>query len=89
MSKVYPKGLRFFPAREGAPSFVKGTLIVTPRELTEWLKSEPQHLTDYNDQKQLKLQLLEGDKGLYATVDTYKPKQEKAQKSNDPDGLPF
>ena len=71
--KVYPKGLRTFPPREGAPDFVKGTLIITPRDLVEFIKERPGLLTEYNGAKQLKCNILEGDKGLYFVVDTWKP----------------
>jgi len=71
--KVYPKGLRTFPPREGAPDFVKGTLIVTLNDLIKFAKGRPDLLTEYNGQKQLKCNILEGDKGLYFQVDTWKP----------------
>ena len=70
---IYPKGLRLFPPREGAPDFVKGTLIVTLNELINFGKENDHLLTEYNGQKQLKCQLLEGDKGIYLKVDTWKP----------------
>ena len=71
--KVYPKGLRTFPPHASAPDFVKGTLIVTLNELVAFCKNNEQYLTEYNGAKQLKLNILEGDKGLYFQVDTYKP----------------
>ena len=71
--KIYPKGLRTFPPREGAPDFVKGSLIVTMNELVRFGQDNPQLLTEYNGQKQLKLQMLDGRDGLYLLVDTYKP----------------
>ena len=70
---IYPKGLRTFPPREKAPDFVKGSLIITPRELVDFIKDNPHLLTEYNGNKQLRCNILEGDKGLYFTVDTYKP----------------
>jgi hypothetical protein len=92
--KVYPKGLRTFPPREGAPDFVKGTLIITPRDLVEFIKERPGLLTEYNGAKQLKCNILEGDKGLYFVVDTWKPDpnqrpepQPEADGNNEP--LPF
>ena len=74
MSKVYPKGIIVFNPNEKAPSFVKGTIVISPNQLTEWLEQNPDHVTDYKGEPQLKLQLLEGDKGLYVIVDTYKSK---------------
>ena len=71
--KIYPKGLRTFPPREGAPDFVKGTLIVTPRELIDFCKENEALLTDYKGAKQLRCNMLQGDKGLYFQVDTWRP----------------
>lgn len=71
--KVYPKGIMTFPKHEKAPDFVKGSIAITLEDLREWLKGDgAQYLTEYNGKKQLKLQILDGQKGLYLTVDTYK-----------------
>lgn len=70
--KVYPKGIRVFNPRQGAPTFVKGTLVITLEELQNWASQNPDYLSDYQNQAQLKLNILEGDNGLYLTVDTYK-----------------
>jgi len=75
-AKVYPKGLRTFKKNDNAPEFVLGSLIITPADLAQWVAENPQYLTDYNGSKQLKLQILNGDKGIYFTVDTYKKKEE-------------
>lgn len=86
--KIYPKGLRTFDKNANAPEFVLGTLIITPNELVAWLKENANYLTDYNGTKQLKLQILKGEKGVYFTVDTFVPKaknetpQRKQQPSN-------
>lgn len=69
--KIYPKGLRTFAPHEKAPAFVLGTLIITPNELFAWLKENPQLLKEYKDEKQLRLNILNGDKGIYFVVDTY------------------
>ena len=71
--KVYPKGLRTFPPHANAPEFVKGSLIITLNELIQFCKDNPDYLTEYNGQKQLKCSMLDGDKGLYLNVDTYRP----------------
>jgi hypothetical protein len=74
--KVFPKGVFGFMRNEKAPSFVLGTLVITPRELVDWLSAEGKdHLTDFNGKKQLKLQITEGREGkLSIAVDTYVPK---------------
>jgi hypothetical protein len=84
---IYPKGLRVFSPNENAPDFVKGNVIITPRELTDWIKENANLLTDYKGQKQLKLQLLQGDKGLYFKVDDYKSKGNNSTSKDD--DLPF
>jgi len=71
--KVYPKGIRVFKPREGAPDWVLGTVLVTPSELNEWLAANAQYLTDYKGSPQLRCQLLKGKDGPYITVDTFKP----------------
>lgn len=90
--KIYPKGLRFFKKHDKAPDFVLGTLVINPNELFKWLKENPQYLNEYKDEKQLKLQLLSGKDGVYATVDTYKKSTEPsapAQIDDSVDNLPF
>lgn len=82
--KVYPGGVKVFPPRQGSPSFVKGAMVITPNELVKWLKENPEYLSDYKDQKQLRLDILEGKDGLYVAVNTYKPKTKEAE-----DSLPF
>lgn len=91
MDKIYVKGIRIFNPHDNAPDFVKGTVIITPRELTDFLKSQADNFTEYEGTKQLRCQLLEGKKGLYLAVDTFK-KEEKAQPAQKPEpdeSLPF
>lgn len=71
--KIFPEGIRVFKPRNGAPSFVKGSVVITPNDLVAWLKSNPGYLKDYNDKKQLSLDLLEGKNGLYLSVNTFAP----------------
>lgn len=71
--KVYPKGVAVFGPNEKAPSFVKGTIIISLNGLVQFCKENPNLLTEYKGDKQLKLQLLDGNKGLYTVVDDYKP----------------
>ena len=98
---IYPGGIRLFDPREGAPDFVVGTLIIEPNELVAWLKAEGNaHLKEYQGRKQLKCQILKGNKGLYAKVDTFEPKPQSEPPAFQPsapppatnasdDGLPF
>ena len=100
---VYPEGVRAFSPRPAAPDFVKGSLVITPNDLFAWLKANESLLTEYNGKKQIRLNILEGQKGLYVTVDTFQPQQPadnwepKKLPDNPPptqapptsDGLPF
>jgi hypothetical protein len=93
--KIYVDGLRTFPKRENAPSFVLGTLILTLDDLTAWWKANTQYLTDYQGKDQLKMQITQNDKGkINFTVDTWKKgdaKEPKATATPEDDGssLPF
>ena len=88
-TKIYPKGLRTFPKNENAPEFVLGTLIITPNDLITWIKENESLLTDYNGSKQLKLQMLKGNKGIYFVVDTYKSTPANGLTNGVKDDLPF
>lgn len=71
--KILAKGLRFFDKHQSAPDFVIGTLVITPADIYEMCKEQAAHLTDYNEKKQLKLQILKSQAGkMYAVVDTWK-----------------
>ena len=74
MDKIYVKGIMTFPPHANAPDFVKGTAIITLEDLTAFFHQQKEHHTEYGGKAQLKCQILEGDKGLYFTVDTWKAK---------------
>lgn len=80
--KIYPKGLRCFAPRQGAPDFVLGTLIVTPSELSAWVEANQQYMTEYKGTPQLRLDLLKGNDGPYVAVNTYKPTGEYTAKAS-------
>lgn len=103
--QVLPKGIRLFNKHANAPDFVKGSIVITLNELVQFAKDNPSYLTEYNGNKQIKLQILESKKGdLYCAVDQYKageakPKQQPVWPGNkssskpevivDDGGLPF
>ena len=87
--KVYAKGIRTFPKHEKQPSFVLGAMVITIAELNDWVKQNEQYLTDYNGQKQLKFQILQGDKGINLVVDTYKAGVKAEPATDSKDSLPF
>lgn len=74
--KVFPKGISFFEPRAGAPTWVKGSVIISMRDLVDWVKANPDVLTEHEKYgKQLKLTVTE--KGMH--VDTWKPNAGKSQ----------
>jgi hypothetical protein len=84
-TKIFPKGISFFPPKENAPSWVKGSLIITPRPLIEWLKENESVLVDSEKYgKQLRLQVT--DKGVQ--VDTWKPTESKPERKTAADNIP-
>jgi hypothetical protein len=75
-TKIYPKGIAFFAPRENAPTWVKGSIIITPNDLFKWLKENESLLIESEKYgKQIKLQVT--DKGLQ--VDTWKPTKDYKQ----------
>ena len=75
--KIYPKGIIAFKPNQNAPTFVKASVVISPNQLMDWLKENESLLTEYKGEPQIRLQLLENDKGLYFTVDTYKKETNK------------
>lgn len=92
-TKIYPKGINFFAPRQGAPEWVKGSIIISPNELFKWLKENPDLITEHEKHgKQIRLTAT--DKGI--SVDTWKPTpKEQPQEANGnkndeySDNLPF
>lgn len=80
--KVLPKGIRFFDKHDNAPDFVIGSMVITPNQLVAWLKENPSLLSEYNGEKQIRLQVLKAKSGgLYSVVDTYKKGEQKPQQA--------
>lgn len=73
---IYPKGITFFAPRQGAPEWVKGTMIVTPNDFFKWLKENESLLTESQYGKQIKFQLT--DKGI--KVDTWQPSKSMTER---------
>lgn len=70
--KIYPKGIVARPRFPNQPEFVLGSVLINPDELFAWISENSEHLTEYKDGKQLKLQLLNGSKGMYLVLDNYR-----------------
>jgi hypothetical protein len=68
------KGIRLFQPKPSQPDFVLASGVITLNELVTFAKENPQLLTEYNGEKQLRIQLLKSKDGKpYMTVDTWKP----------------
>jgi hypothetical protein len=93
--KIYPEGIRTFKPHEKAPDFVLGSMIITLNDLIKFCKDNPDLLTEYKGNKQLKCKLLNGKYGVNIEVDTWKPEKRednttKVDEFNDVDDLlPF
>ena len=75
MAKTYISGIRTFPKKENAPEFVIGGGVITVEVLRKFAEANPQLLTEYNGEKQIPFQILNGDNGVYFVVDEYKLKK--------------
>lgn len=68
------KGIRLFKKKDNQPDFVLASGVVTLSELVQFGKDNPELLTEYNGQKQIRIQVLKSkDDNPYITVDTWKP----------------
>lgn len=78
--KILPQGIRFFNKHDNAPDFVVGSLVISLNALVKFAKENPELLSDYNGDKQIRLQVLTAQSGaLYSVVDTYKKGDPKPQ----------
>ena len=72
--QVLLAGIRLFEKKATQPDFVLATGVITPNELVQFLKDNPELMTEYNGQKQVRIQLLTSKAGKpYIAVDTWKP----------------
>jgi hypothetical protein len=92
------KGIRLFAPKPNQPDFVLASGVITLNELRTFAKKNPQLLTEYNGEKQLRIQLLKSKDGKpYMVVDTWKPTETTAPVFDAPklatkeelDDLPF
>lgn len=73
MASITFKGIRFFAKKDNQPDFVLASGVITPAEVEQFCKDNAEHLSEYNGQKQFRIQLLKSrDGGLYIAVDTWK-----------------
>ena len=68
----FPEGIVVFSPREGTPDFVKADLIITVKKFVDWVKENPEVVSEYKGNKQVRLQINESQEGrLYAKVNNY------------------
>jgi len=74
--QVLLAGIRLFEKKATQPDFVLATGVITPNELVTFLKEHPELLTEYNGNKQVRIQILTSKQGKpYIAVDTWKPSE--------------
>ena len=86
---IYVKGIRLFPKTDGAPDYVKGSGVITISELVKFFDENPDYMSEYRGELQLKFELLEGRNGLYFKVNTYKKSAEATPPDENNSDLPF
>ena len=85
-------GVRLFRKKDNAPDFVLASGVITPNKLVAFLKANPELLTEYNGEKQVRIQVLKSKDGNpYVAVDTWKPIQGGGTSAPpaDEESLPF
>lgn len=88
--KKYADGVRFFERKDNQPDFVLGALVITPEDLMQWIKSNPDLTSNYKGKDQVKFQVKRSKDGkVYIELDTYKPGQAKAVNQQESEDLPF
>ena len=86
-AKKFVEGIIVFKKSEKAPDFVKAEIVINPRTLVDWIKANPEELTD-NERfgKQLKLTLKEAKEGgLYLDLNNYKKPEVKEEPKAEPE----
>lgn len=74
--QVLLKGIRLFKKKDSQPDFVLASGAITMNELFTFAKENPNLVTEYNGQKQIKIQILRSKEGNpYIAVDTWQPTQ--------------
>jgi len=96
---ILMKGIRLFKKKDNQPDFVLATGVITPDEFNAFCIDNAALMTEYNGQKQIKIQVLVAKSGVpYISVDTWKPAIQstagapslaEGQEAPDTEGLPF
>jgi hypothetical protein len=74
MANIPLKGIRLFPKKDSQPDFVIASGVLTPDDLNAFLIDNKEHESEYQGQKQFRIQVLKGKdaNGPYIVLDTYK-----------------
>lgn len=90
---IYVDGIRTFAPREGSPENLIANMVITPKQLLDFLKSKEaqEHYTEYKGEKQVRVSVWKSrNGGLSFILDTYKPADAKMQPDQEEDSdLPF
>lgn len=86
MERKFPQGIRAFKPSDKAPDFILADLVIAPDLFNQFINDNPDNISHWNGEKQIKLQILKGKDGksFSIQVNNYKP----GPKKNDSD-LPF
>lgn len=77
--KKFIQGIRAFAPKK---DFIKAELVITLNELVQYCKDNPEVLTEYNEQKQLKIQVKQSKDGKhYVDLNDWKPQEKKEEKT--------
>lgn len=87
--KKFIQGIIAFKPKK---DFIKAELVISLNELVKFCKDNPEFLTEYNGEKQLKIQVKESKSGkFYVDHNDWKPNQNDSGKTfvDQKDDLPF
>jgi len=90
MANITLKGIRLFPKKDNQPDFVIASGVLTPDDLNAFLIDNKEHESEYQGQKQFRIQVLKGKdaSGPYIVLDTYKAAAAPTQGPQDAPELP-
>jgi hypothetical protein len=78
MEQKFIDGLKAFKPKA---DFIKAELVITLNDLVKFCKDHPEYLTEYNGQKQIKVQVKESKNGTwYCALNEYDPNKAKVNK---------
>ena len=77
MEKVFVDGLKWYDPHEKAPKFVKGSISIDPKKLTDFLKANAQYISNSG---YFRVDVKESKGGsIYFELNTWKPSKETSE----------